>query len=83
MGATGAFPEGPASVGVAPAEPGGLLDVLGVAAVVLDSAGRIALWSPQAEELFGWTADQALGRFAAPCWWPRSTSTWCCTCSRR
>lgn len=66
MGATGAFPEGPASVGVAPAEPGGLLDVLGVAAVVLDSAGRIALWSPQAEELFGWTADQALGRFAAP-----------------
>ncbi|MFF5277374.1 SpoIIE family protein phosphatase [Streptomyces sp. 900116325] len=66
MGASGAFPEGAASVGVAPAEPGGLLDVLGVAAVVLDSAGRIALWSPQAEELFGWTADQALGRFAAP-----------------
>ncbi|MDI3405001.1 SpoIIE family protein phosphatase [Streptomyces cavernicola] len=46
-------------------EPGGLLDVLGVAAVVLDSDGRIALWSPQAETLFGYTAAEALGRPAA------------------
>ncbi|MBT2445550.1 SpoIIE family protein phosphatase [Streptomyces sp. ISL-43] len=45
-------------------EPGGLLDVLKVAAVVLDADGRIMLWSPQAEELFGYTADEALGRFA-------------------
>ncbi|WP_327365227.1 SpoIIE family protein phosphatase [Streptomyces sp. NBC_01217] len=65
MGAPDAFPQGPGSVGVGPTEPGGLLDVLGVAAVVLDSSGRITLWSPQAEELFGWTADEALGRFAA------------------
>ncbi|MDJ0385967.1 SpoIIE family protein phosphatase [Streptomyces sp. G-G2] len=44
--------------------PGGLLDVLSLAAVVLDDAGRIVLWSPQAEELFGYSADEALGRFA-------------------
>ncbi|MFJ3909089.1 SpoIIE family protein phosphatase [Streptomyces vinaceus] len=50
---------------VDPATGPGLLDVLGVAGVVLDAEGRIALWSPQAEELFGYTASDALGRFAA------------------
>ncbi|HEY3478196.1 MAG TPA: SpoIIE family protein phosphatase [Streptomyces sp.] len=53
------------AAGVVPSEPGGLLDVLGVAAVVLGADGRIALWSPQAEQLFGWTAEEALGTFAA------------------
>ncbi|MFF3015571.1 SpoIIE family protein phosphatase [Streptomyces sp. NPDC057939] len=43
---------------------GGLLDVLGVAAVLLDAEGRIDLWSPQAEDLFGYTAEEALGEFA-------------------
>ncbi|WP_308296944.1 SpoIIE family protein phosphatase [Streptomyces sp. ISL-44] len=47
-----------------PAASGGLLDVLSLAAVVLDDGGQIALWSPQAEELFGYSADEALGRFA-------------------
>ncbi|GGT99093.1 MULTISPECIES: SpoIIE family protein phosphatase [Streptomyces] len=47
-----------------PPRPEGLLDVLNVAAVVLDADGRVMLWSPQAEELFGYTADEALGRFA-------------------
>ncbi|MEU5211643.1 SpoIIE family protein phosphatase [Streptomyces sp. NPDC020742] len=65
MGATDAFPEGAAPVGAAPGQPGGLLDVLGVAAVMLDADGRIALWSPQAEELFGWSAAEALGKPAA------------------
>ncbi|MGW3204183.1 SpoIIE family protein phosphatase [Streptomyces sp. NPDC001135] len=45
--------------------PGGLLDVLGVASVVLDTTGRIVLWSPQAEELFGYSAGEALGQYAA------------------
>ncbi|CAM5265048.1 Magnesium or manganese-dependent protein phosphatase OS=Streptomyces glaucescens OX=1907 GN=SGLAU_03200 PE=4 SV=1 [Streptomyces glaucescens] len=45
--------------------PSGLLDVLGVASVVLDAEGRIVLWSPQAEELFGYPADEALGQYAA------------------
>ncbi|MEV7414142.1 SpoIIE family protein phosphatase [Streptomyces sp. NPDC089919] len=43
----------------------GLLDVLGVAAVVLDAQGRIVFWSPQADELFGYRAAEALGRPAA------------------
>ncbi|MET9392878.1 SpoIIE family protein phosphatase [Streptomyces sp. NPDC006624] len=47
------------------ARPSGLLDVLRVASVVLDSAGRIVLWSPQAEELFGYEAREALGQYAA------------------
>jgi PAS domain S-box-containing protein len=48
-----------------PVRPGGLLDVLGVASVVLDTTGRIVLWSPQAEELFGYSAREALGQYAA------------------
>ncbi|NBE55670.1 SpoIIE family protein phosphatase [Streptomyces boluensis] len=58
---SGVGPEGPSPLTAA----GGLLDVLGVAAVVLDADGRIALWSPQAETLFGYTAEEALGRPAA------------------
>lgn len=45
--------------------PSGLMDMLGVAAVLLDAEGRIVLWSPQAEALYGYTAAQALGHFAA------------------
>ncbi|MEV7978182.1 SpoIIE family protein phosphatase [Streptomyces sp. NPDC086519] len=48
-----------------PVRPGGLLDVLSVASVVLDAKGRIVLWSPQAEELFGYSAREALGQYAA------------------
>ncbi|MEY9988980.1 PAS domain S-box-containing protein [Streptomyces sp. V4I8] len=48
-----------------PVGPSGLLDVLGVASVVLDTQGRIVLWSPQAEELFGYPAHEALGEYAA------------------
>ncbi|MEU9790074.1 SpoIIE family protein phosphatase [Streptomyces sparsogenes] len=53
-----AYPNGPA------AASGGLLDLLRVAAVVLDSDGRIALWSPEAERLIGYSATEALGRNA-------------------
>ncbi|MFE1991441.1 SpoIIE family protein phosphatase [Streptomyces parvulus] len=48
-----------------PVGPSGLLDLLNVASVVLDAEGRIVLWSPQAEELFGYSAREALGQFAA------------------
>ncbi|WP_309058989.1 SpoIIE family protein phosphatase [Streptomyces sp.] len=48
-----------------PVRPSGLLDVLRVASVVLDTEGRIMLWSPQAEELFGYGAREALGQYAA------------------
>ncbi|PHQ52452.1 PAS sensor protein [Streptomyces cinnamoneus] len=65
MGTSDAFRPDPARAGVPVYEPGGLLDVLNVAAAVLDQDGRIVLWSPQAEELFGWTAAEALGEYAA------------------
>ncbi|WP_149828367.1 SpoIIE family protein phosphatase [Streptomyces tailanensis] len=45
--------------------PTGLLDVLSVAAMVVDSEGRIVFWTPQAEDLFGYTAQEALGKYAA------------------
>ncbi|MFF7357031.1 SpoIIE family protein phosphatase [Streptomyces filipinensis] len=48
------------------APPSGLLDLLSVAAVVLNSQGQVVFWSPKAEELFGWTAAEALGQYAAP-----------------
>ncbi|MFF4170485.1 SpoIIE family protein phosphatase [Streptomyces sp. NPDC001744] len=60
----GSFPGTAGRVGV-PLDGEGLLDVLGVAAVVVDARGRIVLWSPQAESLFGFGADEALGRYVA------------------
>lgn len=45
--------------------PGGLLDLLRVAAVVVDSSGRIVFWSPQADDAFGYSAQVALGQYAA------------------
>ncbi|MFC7262718.1 SpoIIE family protein phosphatase [Streptomyces lutosisoli] len=42
------------------AAPGGLLDLLKVAAVVLDGDGHIVLWSPEAEQLLGFRAEEAL-----------------------
>ncbi|WP_432043502.1 SpoIIE family protein phosphatase [Streptomyces cadmiisoli] len=42
-----------------------LLDMLSVAAVVVDAEGRIVFWTPQAEELFGYTSEEALGTSAA------------------
>lgn len=63
FGGGGAETAGRGTPGVSP--PSGLLDVLNVAAVVLDAQGRVALWSPQAEQLFGWAAKEALGRPAA------------------
>ncbi|OEJ37539.1 PAS sensor protein [Streptomyces agglomeratus] len=64
MRATEPVPAHPGRPGGAPSTPGGLLDLLSVAAVVLDAQGRIVLWSPQAEDLFGYSAEEALGRFA-------------------
>ena len=47
--------------GSEPPRPTGLLDMLSVAAVVLDADGRIVFWTPQAEELFGYRAEEVLG----------------------
>ncbi|MGI5460793.1 SpoIIE family protein phosphatase [Streptomyces sp. CA-249302] len=58
-------PEAGAPGPAEPPPPTGLLDVLSVAAVVVDAEGRIVFWTPQAEELFGYTAQEALGKYAA------------------
>ncbi|MFD8151316.1 SpoIIE family protein phosphatase [Streptomyces sp. NPDC001046] len=50
----------PSDRGAVTAAPGGLLDLLKVAAVVLDGDGYIALWSPEIEQLLGWSAAEAL-----------------------
>ncbi|MEU0969604.1 SpoIIE family protein phosphatase [Streptomyces sp. NPDC005917] len=47
------------------APPTGLLDLLSVAAVVLNTQGQVVFWSPKAEELFGHSASEALGQYAA------------------
>ncbi|MGW3867436.1 PAS domain-containing protein, partial [Streptomyces sp. NPDC005047] len=59
------FRENPGAPGVVASRPGGLLDVLNVAAILLNAEGRVDLWSPQAEILFGYSAEEALGRYAA------------------
>ncbi|MYQ48384.1 SpoIIE family protein phosphatase [Streptomyces sp. SID4985] len=48
-----------------PRPTAGLLDMLSVAAVALEPSGRIVFWSPQAEDLFGYSAEEALGQYAA------------------
>jgi len=39
-----------------------LLDGLGQAVIATDPTGRIMYWSPAAESLYGWSADEVLGR---------------------
>lgn len=41
-----------------------ILDALGRAVVVADRNGLVIAWNPAAEELFGWSAEEALGRQA-------------------
>ncbi|AOR30579.1 PAS sensor protein [Streptomyces fodineus] len=53
------------SVAGSAAPPSGLLDLLSVAAVVLNAKGQVVFWSPKAEDLFGYTAAEALGQHAA------------------
>jgi PAS domain S-box-containing protein len=59
------FPSDSADYGLDPPQPIGLLDVLSVAAMVVDANGRIVFWTPQAEDLFGYTSEEALGTYAA------------------
>ncbi|MFJ6564142.1 SpoIIE family protein phosphatase [Streptomyces sp. NPDC091412] len=64
MGVAESVRAGLGPVGGFPSLPGALLEVLNLAAVVLDEDGKIAWWSPQARQLFGYTEDEALGRSA-------------------
>ncbi|MFF4922255.1 MULTISPECIES: SpoIIE family protein phosphatase [unclassified Kitasatospora] len=58
------FPGGPADATGTPGTPAGgsLLDMLKVAIAILDTAGRVVLWSPAAEELLGWPNELLVGR---------------------
>ena len=41
-----------------------LLDAVGQAVVALDLTGRVVYWNRAAEELYGWSAGEAVGRLA-------------------
>ncbi|MBM9507779.1 SpoIIE family protein phosphatase [Actinacidiphila acididurans] len=41
---------------------GTLLDTLRVAVVMLDTSGRVLLWSPLAEDVLGWAGEHIVGR---------------------
>jgi PAS domain S-box-containing protein len=43
------------------AASGGLLDTLRVSIVILDTRGRVVLWSPLAEEMLGWSDEHIIG----------------------
>ncbi|PNG22659.1 SpoIIE family protein phosphatase [Streptomyces cahuitamycinicus] len=58
-------PEWAADQDKSASDPSGLMDLLGVAAVLVEADGRIDMWSPQAEELFGYTGGEAVGQYAA------------------
>ncbi|MFD4789595.1 SpoIIE family protein phosphatase [Streptomyces sp. NPDC058459] len=63
MGAKDLWDPGPGPAGDrAVRVAGGLLDLLHASAVVMDAEGRVVLWSPEAEQLFGYDAAEALGR---------------------
>src|SRR2546425_1520690 len=50
------------SAGPPSAASGGLLDTLRVGVVMLDTRGRVVLWSPLAEEMLGWAGEHIVGR---------------------
>ncbi|MFI9327277.1 SpoIIE family protein phosphatase [Kitasatospora sp. NPDC052868] len=58
------FPAGSGGAQAAPAEHtgGSLFDVVRVAIAILDTSGRVVLWSPAAEELLGWPNELLVGR---------------------
>ncbi|MFF3563509.1 SpoIIE family protein phosphatase [Streptomyces sp. NPDC002574] len=63
---TGA-PHAHGTVGLPPLPPaattaGSLLDTLRLAVVMLDTSGRVLLWSPLAEEMLGWAGEHIVGR---------------------
>ncbi|MFD8078874.1 SpoIIE family protein phosphatase [Streptomyces sp. NPDC059718] len=65
MSDTDRYTTGPERLDGVSTSPSGLMDLLGVAAVLLEGDGRVDMWSPQAEALFGYTAEEAVGQYAA------------------
>lgn len=52
-------------------DPDKLLDAMGHAVIVTDLEGVIHLWNPAAEELYGWSAEEVIGRNIADVTVPR------------
>lgn len=52
-----------------------ILDALGRAVVVADMSGVVIAWNPAAEQLFGWTAQEAVGRKASELTMPNLSET--------
>lgn len=53
-------------------DPGSIADFLEIAfdaVVAFDSQERIVYWNPAAEQMFGWTAQEALGKTSAELFW--------------
>jgi PAS domain S-box-containing protein len=59
---------GPTPPAGAPARSASAFAQLPLASVEWDAAGRVTRWSPEAEALFGWRADEVMGRRATE--WP-------------
>ncbi|MFG1809276.1 SpoIIE family protein phosphatase [Streptomyces sp. NPDC049040] len=55
-------PPGGEDAGGARTGAGTVLDTLRVAVVMLDTTGRVLLWSPLAEEMLGWAGEHIVGR---------------------
>ena len=53
-----------AKIQVELAEKARLLDLSNDAIVVLDSAHKIQYWNHGAEELYGWSSEEALGKIS-------------------
>jgi len=51
----------------------GFLEIAFDAVVAFDAQERITHWNPAAEQMYGWTAQEALGKTPARLFWPVST----------
>jgi len=56
-----------------PGSMAGFLEMAFDAVVAFDAQERITGWNPAAEQMFGWTAQEALGKTPARLFWPMNT----------
>lgn len=45
-----------------PIDAAAMLEAIGDALIVSDAAGKVIVWNPAAERLFGWSAAEAIGQ---------------------
>ena len=54
-----------------PGSMAGFLEIAFDAVVAFDPQEQIVYWNPAAEQMFGWTAQEALGKTSAELFWRR------------